>query len=206
MENEVRTIGTVLFTGFELLDVFGPLEMFGMLEDDFDLRMVAETTAPQKSGMGPTIVVDDRFNDARQYDILLVPGGPGTRREVENEGLHQWLRAQSETAEMVISVCTGSAVLAAAGLLDGKRATTNKNAFGWATSFGSDVDWQKQARWVRDGKFFTSSGVSAGMDMSLAVIEGLLGEETSDQVAIWAEYERHRNADWDPFAAIHGLI
>jgi len=198
----VRTIAAVLFPGFELLDVFGPLEMFGMLGEEFELRMVAGTEGPVPSGMGPKTVVDDQFSDGRQYDILLVPGGPGTRREVENTALHQWLKRQAGNAEGVTSVCTGSAVLAAADLLDGKRATTNKNAFAWVTSCGPHVDWQKQARWVRDGKFFTSSGVSAGMDMSLGVIAHLLGEAAADQVAVWAEYNWHRNADWDPFAIV----
>jgi transcriptional regulator GlxA family with amidase domain len=86
------------------------------------------------------------------------------------------------------------------------RATTNKRAFAWATSQGDKVNWEKEARWVEDGKFFTSSGVSAGMDMSLAVIGKLLGQETADQIAIWTEYEWHREAGWDPFAKIHGLV
>lgn len=142
----MRTIATVLFPGFELLDVFGPLEMFGMLGDEFDLRMVAHSPEPQESGMGPKTVIDEAFDAGQSYDILLVPGGPGSRREVENPVLHDWLRDQVTQAELVASVCTGSAILAAAGLLDGKRATTNKNAFDWATSYGPATDWQRQAR------------------------------------------------------------
>lgn len=201
----MRTIAVVLFPGFELLDVYGPLEMFGLLDDQFEIHMIADSLNPIESGMGPKSIVDDQFSDGLHYDILLVPGGPGTRREVENTALHSWLRHQSETAELVTSVCTGSAVLAAAGLLDGKRATTNKNAFAWVTSCGPRVHWEKQVRWVKDGQFFTSSGVSAGIDMSLGVIAHLLGEETADQVAIWAEYDWHKDSGWDPFARINGL-
>jgi len=202
----MRTIGAVVFPGFELLDIYGPLEMFGMLADDITIRMVAESAGPVECGIGPKTVIDDRFSDNIQYDILLLPGGPGTRREVNNKALGDWLRGQAGAAELITSVCTGSAILAAAGLLDGKRATTNKNAFTWATSFGPNVDWLCQARWTEDEKFFTSSGVSAGMDMSLAVIARLFGEEMAEQVAVWAEYDWHRDPDWDPFASIHGLV
>ncbi|MEE2980911.1 MAG: DJ-1/PfpI family protein [Pseudomonadota bacterium] len=202
----MRKIGAVVFPGFELLDMYGPLEMFGMIEDKLELRMVAETSDPVECGMGPKTVVDDQFSDGVQYDILLVPGGPGTRREAENKAFHEWLRDQSDGAELVTSVCTGSAILAAAGLLDGRRATTNKQAFAWASSFGPKVDWQKQARWVEDGKFFTASGVSAGMDMSLAVIARFFGTEMAGQASVWAEYDWHRDRTWDPFAKIHGLV
>ena len=104
------------------------------------------------------------------------------------------------------SVCTGSALLASAGLLENMKATTNKEAFAWTTSYGDKVNWQREARWVEDGKFFTSSGVSAGMDMSLALIARLLGQETAEKGANWAEYEWHKDANRDPFAKIHGLV
>jgi transcriptional regulator GlxA family with amidase domain len=109
-------------------------------------------------------------------------------------------------AEIVTSVCTGAALLARAGLLDGHRATTNKLSFKWVTEQGLAVEWIRQARWVEDGKFATSSGVSAGIDMTLALIAKLAGVETAEQVAIRMEYEWHRDPQWDPFAKIHGLI
>ena len=201
-----RSIAVILFHEFELLDVFGPLEMFGMAHDSFEICMVAERTGEVASRQGPKSVVEHGFSEGRQYDILLVPGGKGTRKEVDNQALLEWLRKQSSGAEYVTSVCTGSAILARAGVLDGVRATTNKRAFAWATSQGDKVDWQKEARWVEDGKFFTSSGVSAGMDMSLALIAKLLGQATAEEVATWTEYEWHRDAGWDPFAKIYGLI
>ena len=201
----MRSIGVVLFHDFELLDVFGPLEMYGMATENFQIHMVAEKLGEVASRQGPRSVIDKEFDDGYQYDILLVPGGKGTRKEVENEKLMEWLRIYSEKAEYVTSVCTGSALLAKAGILDNVHATTNKQAFAWATSQSDKVKWIKEARWVEDGKFFTSSGVSAGMDMSLAVIGKILGQETAEQIAIWTEYEWHSEAGWDPFSKIQGL-
>jgi len=201
-----RTIGVVLFPGFELLDVFGPLEMFGIAGEHFDIQMVSEDRQAVASRQGPKSIADYSFSDAVHYDILLVPGGQGTRREVDNKSMLSWLKAQAGHAEYVASVCTGSALLAKAGVLDGVRATTNKIAFNWVASQSSAVIWEKQARWVEDGKFFTSSGVSAGMDMSLALIQKLLGQEMADQIALWAEYDWHRDPTWDPFAKLNGLL
>jgi putative intracellular protease/amidase len=201
MRDSMRSIAVLVFNEFELLDVFGPLEMFGLLPDDFELCLVAQDIGIVTSKQGPRVVADYCFNDARAYDILLVPGGMGTRSEIHNTLLLDWLRATSEKAQFVASVCTGSALLAKAGILDEKKATSNKRAFQWATAQSDKVQWQKQARWVEDGKFFTSSGISAGIDMSLALISNLLGIEVAEEVANSAEYEWHKNSEWDPFAS-----
>jgi transcriptional regulator GlxA family with amidase domain len=195
-----RTIGVLLFEQFELLDVFGPLEMFSMLDDDFSIRLVAEQAPLVTASGGPRVASDDRFADDRRYDILLVPGGMGTRREVGNEALLRWLAAAADRAEIVASVCTGSALLAKAGVLDDRRATTNKNAFDWVTGQGPNVHWQPRARWVEDGRFFTSSGVSAGTDMALALIAHLCGIARARQVAHWAEYAWNEDGTDDPVA------
>ncbi len=197
----MRTIGAVIFEDFEMLDYFGPLEMFAMHRDQFKIVAVAETERPMTSSGGPAVVPDARFADGDTYDVLLVPGGKGVRTEVENTAMLDWLRAASAKAEVVTSVCTGSALLARAGLLDGRAATTNKLAFDWVrgVSQTETVEWQRSARWVKDGKFYTSSGVSAGTDMSLQVIADLLGAEAAEQAAFWAEYEENNDADNDPF-------
>ncbi len=202
----MRKIGALVFPGFEVLDLFGPIEMFGMLPEQFDIQIVAESGASVASTQGPAALVDNKFNDAQDYDLLLVPGGSGTRAAVDNQPLLDWIRRSSEAAEIVMSVCTGSALLAKAGVLDGKRATSNKMAFDWVCSQSSDVEWVAQARWVEDKNVFTSSGVSAGMDMSLAVISRLCGVDAAKQAAVGAEYEWHDNPDWDPFAESHGLV
>ncbi len=199
-EDTRHTIGVLLFPGFELLDVFGPLEMFGLLPQHFTIRLVAEHGPDVASAQGPRSLVDDLFDTAQRYDILLVPGGPGTRAEVENTTLLAWLRERAQAAGLVASVCTGSALLARAGLLDGRRATTNKNAFAWVSSQGPSVHWQTHARWVEEGDCFTASGVSAGIDMSLAVIARLLGGGVAEGVAVQAEYEWRNDASRDPFA------
>jgi len=200
----MKALGAVIFPGFELLELFGPLEIFGMMANEFEIRLLAEKAGPTASGAGPEAVAS-AWGDAGALDLLLVPGGPGTRREVDNPALLDWLADAAEKTETVMSVCTGSALLAKAGVLDGKRATTNKMAFHWVAEQGPSVDWVKQARWVEDGKVFTSSGVSAGIDMSLQVIATLLGPDRANEVAVWAEYDWHRDASWDPFAEIHGL-
>lgn len=181
-------VGCVIFEGFETLDMMGPIELLGMYPDRFDLVMVAEHAGSIASDQGPRCVVDETFADGNGYDILIVPGGAGTRREIDNPSLISWLAAQAEHARYVTSVCTGSALLARAGLLDGRRATTNKRAFGWVASQRKDVDWIAEARWVEDGKFLTSSGVSAGMDMTLALIARILGPQAAEDAALWAEY------------------
>jgi len=132
--------------------------------------------------------------------VLLVPGGLGTRREVDNAALTEWIAARAVEAEIVTSVCTGAALLARAGVLDGHRATTNKRAFEWVVSQGPRVQWVHRARWVDDGKFVTSSGVTAGIDMALALIARTVGEAAAERIARLMEYEWHRNPDDDPFA------
>ena len=200
-----RTLGVVLFEGFELLDVFGPLEMFGLAADHFEIRLISESGGVVASRQGPKSVCDDSFNTAPAIDVLLVPGGMGTRREVNNKVLLNWLKESSQQAELVASVCTGSALLAKAGVLDGLRATSNKLAFAWAASQSEKVQWQQRARWIEDGKVFSSSGVSAGIDMALAVIAKLVSQQAAEQAANFAEYTWQRDADCDPFASVVGV-
>jgi transcriptional regulator GlxA family with amidase domain len=204
-----KTVGMLLFEGFELLDVFGPLEAWGIhAESDgaCTIVMAAEKAGAVKSAQGPRAIADCALNDCPRIDVILVPGGIGTRREVNNAATLEWLRQRAAEAEIVSSVCTGAALLARAGLLDGRRATSNKLSFKWVTEQGPAVDWIRQARWVEDGKFATSSGVSAGIDMTLALIARLSGAETAERIAIRMEYEWHRDPGWDPFAKIHGLV
>ena len=203
-----KRIGAVLFEGFELLDVFGPLEAWGMLavQGQCAIATVAANAGPISSAQGPKAIADFGFDDCPHLDLILVPGGIGTRREVGNQAMLDWLRHRSERAEIVSSVCTGASLLARAGLLDGRRATTNKRSFKWVTQQGAAVTWVREARWVEDGRFATSSGVSAGIDMTLALMARLFGAETAEKIAIAMEYEWHRDAGWDPFAKIHGLV
>jgi transcriptional regulator GlxA family with amidase domain len=124
----------------------------------------------------------------------------GTRKEVDNKLLLDWIKKLVNQTELTLSVCTGSALLAKAGILDGLKATTNKKAFNWVMEQGPGVHWVKKARWVDAGPFVTSSGISAGIDMSLYIITRLFGESIRDEVAQRAEYVCNTNADADPFA------
>jgi transcriptional regulator GlxA family with amidase domain len=205
---DLKTFGVVLFEGFELLDVFGPLEAFGMLANANGCRVLttAQAAGEVQSAQGIRAVADFGFADCPRIDIMLVPGGIGTRREASNHATLEWLRKRAEQAEIVTSVCTGAALLARAGLLDGRRATTNKRAFQWVVEQGPAVKWVKEARWVDDGKFSTSSGVSAGIDMALSVIARIAGDSAAEKIATAMEYEWHRDPAWDPFARVHGLV
>lgn len=195
-----RTLGIVLYDGFELLDVYGPAEMFGNVGKALDVVMIAEKAGEVTSAQGPVTVAKYGFDDCPQLDIVLVPGGIGTLRELRNETMLNWLRNRAGEAEIVSSVCSGSAILAKAGLLDGYRATSNKVYFSLAENNGPDVEWVKEARWVEDRDRVTSSGVSAGIDMSLAIISRLYGEAAAEAIANGTEYTWHRDADVDPFA------
>lgn len=201
-----RRLGALFFEGFELLDIFGPLEMFGVLPDHFELVTVAETTGAIASAQGPRVAVERDFADCPPLDVLLVPGGIGTRREAANPHLLGFLRETYPNLEILGSICTGAGLLARAGLLDGRRATTNKAVFAWPVSQGPRTTWVREARWVEDGNVWTASGVAAGMDMSLAIIARLLGEEVARRVSAGTEYDWHRDASWDPFAKLHGLV
>ena len=105
-----------------------------------------------------------------------------------------------------MAVCTDTILLGITGLLDGRRGTTNKLDFTSTVHYAPNVDWVREARWVEDGKFFTSSGVSAGMDMTLAVLADLYGSEKAEETAVGSEYTWHRDADDDPFAKLAGLV
>lgn len=206
MQNEpIRTLGAVVFNGFETLDLFGPLQMFGTLADRFNISIIAEQAGQVTSRHGQKIEVDHTFDENRLYDLLLVPGGPGTWDQINNTHFLNWLQRTAPKSELVMSVCTGAAFLAKAGLLDGRCATTNKLNFEWVAQFGPKVDWQGHARWVEDERYFTSSGVTAGMDMSLAAIEYLIGVEQADHSATHSEYERQRDPGNDPFAIHFGI-
>jgi transcriptional regulator GlxA family with amidase domain len=194
-----RTLGAVLYPQFELLDLYGPLEMFGALGPALRIVTVAEQRGPVASAQGPATLAEHGFDDAPKLDLVLVPGGVGTFPQLANEALLAFLRARVREAERMMSVCTGSALFAKAGLLDGRRATSNKQFFDLARAQGPKVDWVPEARWVEDGPMVTASGVSAGIDMALAVIAALHGRAVATQIAELTEYEWHTDPTRDPF-------
>lgn len=194
-----KTLGVLLFPEFETLDVFGPLEMFGMLPNQINSVLISQHAGLVKSVHGHAVFAQFDCQNAPHLDLLLVPGGQGTRKEVNNEPLIQWIKSRSAEADLTLSVCTGAALLAKAGVLDGHNATTNKLAFNWVAEQGPKVNWIKKARWVDDGPVITSSGISAGIDMSLYVISRLFGEDVRNDLAKRAEYTMNLDPSVDPF-------
>jgi transcriptional regulator GlxA family with amidase domain len=198
----MKTLGVLIFPGFELLDVCGPLEVFGSLPEKFKIIIIAEKTGQVKSTQNIALVADTDFNSTPPLDLLLTPGGMGTRQEVHNQELTNWIKRQAVTTNLLLSVCTGSALLAKAGILDNRRATSNKKAFDWVMQQGSKVNWVHKARFVDDGNIITSSGIAAEIDMSLYVIAKLYGIQTSEKLARDLEYIWNKDANNDPFAKV----
>ena len=199
MTQTQRTLGAIFYDQFELLDNYGPLEMFGSVGPELRIVTVAEKAGPVASVQGPQTVAEYGYANCPKLDLILLPGGIGTVAQLGNAVTHAFLRERSRSAEVTMSVCSGSAILAKAGLLDGRRATSNKQWFDLARMQSAKVDWVTAARWVEDGPFATSSGVSAGMDMALAVIARLFGKTKAQEIADAAEYEWHTDATRDPF-------
>jgi len=219
-------IGILVFDDFEPLDVWGFVEAFSISRFigtnysspppyPFEIVLISNqrkpdgggTPAPVKSVNGPRVAPDYFRDEAleQKIDLLMIPGGRGTRvlladeHPEEKRALLHWVRSMDERVAIMSSVCTGAAVLAAAGLLDGKAAATNHAAFGWVTGFGPRVQWDNVARWVDAGRYVTSAGVSAGTDMAFYLVQRLAGRAIAETAALGAEYDWHR----DPEQPIH---
>jgi len=160
---------------------------------------LGERPGPVRSGEGPAIQAAYAFAEAPHWDILVVPGGFGTRAAVEDAAFLKQLALASERSTITATVCTGSALLARTGRLDGRPATTNKIAWDWVVKQGPRVRWQRRARWVDDGDLLTSSGVSAGIDMALALIARLNGRDMAVAAARNMEYIWNDDSSDDPF-------
>lgn len=194
-----HSIGIVLYDGFEILDVFGPAEVFANTPG-LEVEYLAASDGPITSAQGVQVVPTKRF-ESFSGDTLLVPGGRGSRSLVKSPKFLRQLIGLAGSTDIVTSVCTGSVLLAAAGLLEGHAATTNKNAFDWGRTFGHDVEWKRHARWVHDGCLWTSSGVAAGIDMAVAFVTHFFGEEIALSVTTHIELIANSDPDNDPFSA-----
>ena len=192
-------INIVVFDGFEPLDVFGPFEVF-INTYGTRVRLFSLDGPGVKVGEGGVRVEAVGPEEIDSKGVLLIPGGSGTRSLVGDDQWIKQLASLAARSPQVMTVCTGSALLAAAGVLDGRRATSNDLAFDWVVSTGERVDWIKDARWVVDGKFRTSSGISAGIDMALAFVEETCGSEAAEKASRQMEYIRNRDSGYDPFA------
>ncbi|MET9897314.1 DJ-1/PfpI family protein [Streptomyces sp. NPDC006446] len=179
-------IAIVLFDRFTALDAVGPYETLGRLPDA-DTVFVAERTGPVRSDTGRLALTADRsLAEVPNPDIVVVPGGPGQSAQMDNRVLLDWLRDAGRTSVWTTSVCTGSLLLAAAGLLDGRRATSHWLALDHLARFGAEPTGE---RVVFDGKYVTAAGVSAGIDMGLTLLGRIAGDEHAQAVQLLTEYD-----------------
>ena len=200
-EGQLRQVGILIFDGVEVLDFCGPFEVFSVARRPgenseeqrlFNVRTIAEERRTIRTTGGllvePHLAIND--GDAEtHFDLLVVPGGQGTRRERLNAPLLDWIAAQDRQTELTTSVCTGAFLLAERGILDGKRATTHWASVGWMRDQYPAVTMLDDVRYVDEGRVVTSAGISAGIDMSLHVVSRLHGEETAAWTARRMEYD-----------------
>jgi len=197
MEKRKQT-GIVIFNDVEALDYCGPFEVFSVVRlneqkrreepSPFHVFLVAETKNIIVTAGGMKVVPDYAFDDCPPLDILVVPGGWGTRAEMNNERLLGWLARRARQVETLAAVCTGALLLGKAGLLDGKRATTHWRSLEWMQELFPKTRVERQLHFVEDGALFTSAGISAGIDMALKVVARHFGEAIARATARQMEY------------------
>lgn len=198
-----RRVAILVFDDVEVLDFAGPFEVFSRTRLEpgpesrrsdesapFEVFTVARTAAPVRATGGLVVTPSHGFDDAPDIDLLLVPGGFGTRPLVDDEEVVGWIRDTAARAELTTSVCTGALLLARAGLLDGRRATTHWGAIDLLRESFPTTTVVENVRWVEDGAI-TSAGVSAGIDMALHVVARLCGEAVAAETARYMEYSHY---------------
>lgn len=195
----MKNINVILFHDFTFLDALGPVEVFGRLKQFYEINFYSldggsVSTSPE---LGITV---KPIKDIQSFDVLLIPGGFGTRTLVKDEAFINCLKELAVKSQDVLTVCTGSALLAKTGLLKKIKATSNKLSWDWVIEQDSDVNWVREARWVADGKYYSSSGVSAGIDMALGYVSDKMGVEIAEQIAKSMEYIWNKDSKTDPFA------
>ncbi|MFB0620650.1 DJ-1/PfpI family protein [Streptomyces sp. AGS-58] len=179
-------IAVVLYDRFTALDAVGPYETLGRLPDS-ETVFVAERTGPVRTDTGNLALTADRaLADVPRPDIVIVPGGPGQASQMDNRVLLDWLRTADATSAWTTSVCTGSLLLAAAGLLRGRRATSHWLALDQLRGFGAEPTGE---RVVVDGRYVTAAGVSSGIDMGLTLLGTIAGDEHAQAVQLLTEYD-----------------
>ena len=193
-----RTIGLLLFDDVEVLDFAGPFEVFSVCGRRSQLELFQVLTVSERgqaiSARNALVVTPSHsFASCPPLDILLVPGGYGTRREMRNQVVLEWVTQRARTCEFLLSVCTGSLVLGSAGLLEGHHATTHHMAFPELRAAAPGATIHEGVRIVDNGTLLCSSGVSAGIDMSLYLVARLHGDDIAMECARYMEYEGHWN-------------
>jgi len=194
-----RKVAILIFDDVEVLDFCGPFEVFSVTgkrdgSDPFDVFTIAAKPGPVLARNGLSVNPRYTLGDCPQPDILVVPGGFGTRKEMHNSILIDWIKTTSVKAELIVSVCTGSLLLAKAGLLDGLASTTHHGALELLKETAPRAIVRADQRVVDNGRIICSAGISAGIDASFCVVARLLGNEQALEAA------RHMEYDWRPKA------
>jgi transcriptional regulator GlxA family with amidase domain len=202
-EMERKRVGIVLFENVEVLDFSGPFEVFSATRlnaerrreepSPFEVLLVAERNVPVVTMGGMKVIPSHTFENCPRLDILVVPGGWGTRKELNNRVLLDWLRTRAAEVKTLTSVCTGSMLLGHAGLLNGLHATTHWRSLDWMRESFPSVTVEYDKHFVEDGRVLTSAGISAGIDMALKVVARYCGEDIARATARHMEYPYPEN-------------
>ncbi|KAF8643029.1 hypothetical protein AX16_009273 [Volvariella volvacea WC 439] len=219
--NIPRRYGALVFPGFQALDLFGPLDALNSLAWFYplELSVIAPTLDPVstkpigpaanmiqvKSNFAESIVPTHTIDNPPPLDVLIIPGGMGTDA-LDIQPVIDFVKRTYPSLKYLLTVCTGVTIASRAGVLDGRKATGNKMLWEAVKAHGPNVDWVPKARWVVDGNIWTSSGVSAGLDATIDLIEHAYGKGMGEKIADVLEYEWHRDSSWDPFAEKLGLV
>jgi transcriptional regulator GlxA family with amidase domain len=198
-ENRVPlTVGILIFDQVEVLDVAGPFEVFSVTRlnemrrfDDtspFRIILIAERLDQISAIGGLRLTPDVTFDGCPELDLLLVPGGLGTRKEVHNTALVKWILTKASGTRLIASVCTGSSLLGKAGLLDGRNATTHWRAFDFLSSCAPKAHIKKDVQFTLNEPIFTSAGVAAGIDLALRIVSHFFGSRIGQATARHMEY------------------
>lgn len=198
----VMNVGILLFDDVELLDFAGPFEVFSRTrtipgidsrrsdqDAPFQVFTVASTNAPVTVTGGLKVLPTYTFDTCPNIDILVIPGGFGTRTLLEDENLISWIQSTASTAQQTASVCTGALLLAKAGLLTGRRATTHWGALDTLEAMDKNIRVERTLRVVHD-QVITSGGIAAGIDMAFYIVAELFGNDVADDTAKYMEYKR----------------
>ena len=190
---KTRNVGILIFEDVEVLDFCGPFEVFSVagrqiVPGAFNVFTIAKTPDAVVARNGLSVNPKTTLAEAPAIDLLLIPGGIGTRPLVHDAELLKWIQDRAQSAERVLSVCTGALLLGKAGLLDGLSATTHHGAFDLLREMAPRTTVLDDRRVVDNGRVITSAGIAAGIDMSLHVVAKLLGVETAQATARYMEY------------------
>ncbi|KAF2649302.1 class I glutamine amidotransferase-like protein [Lophiostoma macrostomum CBS 122681] len=212
-----QNYGIVLFRGFDMIDIYGPLEViqFAASYRQINVSLISETMNvvtterlssamnPMNSSVWPTLPPTHTFETAPVPDVLIIPGGPGMRSPDMNRTL-KYIAETAPKVKLVITICTGSGLAARAGIMNGRKATTNKTSWPSIIGYGPNTTWIGHARWVEDESRYppvwSSSGVTSGLDLMFHFVETFYGADNATFISTIMEYERHRDPSWDPFA------